>query len=99
MGDRWNRSFCPPPVSHTPSDARPLMNQAPPLRFEILEDRTVPALFGNAWAEADRLTLSFVPDATVVDGQSSNLFAAMKADGLSVSAWQTEILRAVQAWS
>ena len=67
------------------------------LRVEQLEDRAVPALFGNAWPNADRLTLSFAPDGTDVGGAPSTLFGALGA--MPAAAWQGEILRAFQAWA
>src|SRR3954468_6857134 len=66
------------------------------LRLTRLEDRTVPATFGSPWGDARHLTLSFVPDGTLVDGVASNLFQALPGQA---SAWQAEILRAVQTWA
>ncbi|MGL4424576.1 MAG: matrixin family metalloprotease, partial [Gemmataceae bacterium] len=68
------------------------------LRLENLEDRTTPASFGRPWVHNNSITLSFVPDGTLVDGVPSNLNAAMNGDGLSTSTWQREVLRAVQSW-
>ncbi len=40
------------------------------LSVENLEARDVPAIFGNAWPNADQLTMSFAPDGTDVAGRS-----------------------------
>lgn len=69
------------------------------LQFECLELRDVPVTFGIPWASPATVTLSFVPDGANVDGSSSQLFATMDRSGLSVSIWQNEILKAVQAWA
>ncbi|MGL4422838.1 MAG: matrixin family metalloprotease, partial [Gemmataceae bacterium] len=68
------------------------------LRLENLEDRTTPASFGRPWVHNNSITLSFVPDGTLVDGVPSNLNATMNGEGLSTSTWQREVLRAVQSW-
>lgn len=66
------------------------------LAVENLENREVPAVFGIPWNDARNLTISFVPDGTPIDGVQSNLFGALGGD---VSAWQRQILRAVQSWA
>jgi hypothetical protein len=68
----------------------------PALNLLTLEDRSVPAAFGNAWIDTN-LTLSFAPDATKVDGAASNLFAKLNAR-MSTTEWQNEIRTAFQAW-
>ena len=65
------------------------------LTVQSLEDRTVPAVFGNPWADARHLTISFVPDGTAVNGAASNLFQTMQGQSAT---WQREILRALQTW-
>ncbi len=67
------------------------------LLLEELEDRCVPATFGNPWPDAPHLTISFVPDGTLVGVQASNLFATLNALE-PTAAWQRDILRAFQAW-
>jgi len=67
-------------------------------RLEALEDRVVPALFGNPWADASTLKVSFLPDGTDVGTQDSALFAEMD-DHMTEAVWQTEILRAIQTWA
>jgi hypothetical protein len=68
-------------------------------RIELLEDRSVPALFGTPWADGTRLTVSFAPDGTSVDGVASDLFQSLFADGLTANQWRMEIARAVSAWT
>lgn len=58
----------------------------------------MPANWGIAWPNAGHLTLSFVPDGTVVDGYHSDLYATLGAH-YSTDVWQKEILRAFQAWA
>ena len=65
------------------------------LAVQRLEDRTVPAVFGNPWADPQHLTVSFVPDGTMVNGAASNLFQSMPGQSAT---WQREILRALQTW-
>ena len=68
------------------------------LRFERLEARDVPALFGNPWPDADHLTLSFAPDGTDVAGGQSDLFRTLDAL-MPTATWQGEIVRAFQTWA
>lgn len=74
------------------------MSRPPRLRVEPLEDRSVPALFGNPWPNAEKLTISFVPDGTDVAGAQSNLFSTLNA-ALPTATWQAEIVRAFQTWA
>src|SRR5262249_37862258 len=67
------------------------------LRLEVLEDRTVPAVYGIPWSDPRHLTLSFVPDGTAIVGHTSNLFGALDAQ-MPTASWEGEILKAVQAW-
>jgi hypothetical protein len=75
------------------------------LAVEVLESRVVPyATSGNAWPNPQLITLSFVPDGTVVgsNGSSyfySNLFASFNAKFGSAAKWQNEVLRAAQVWA
>lgn len=75
------------------------------LGIENLESRLVPyAISGNAWMHPELVTLSFVPDGTIVGSNSegyitSNLFATMDARFGSTAAWQNQILRAAQVWA
>jgi hypothetical protein len=68
------------------------------LLLEALEDRCVPATFGDPWPDAPHLTLSFAPDGTSVSGQTSNLFATLNALE-PTAAWQLDVLRAFQTWA
>src|SRR5262249_26804916 len=68
-------------------------------RLEALEARENPAVFGLPWLDARHLTLSFVPDGTIVDRAPSVLYDALSHRGLAPSAWQRQILSAFQAWA
>ena len=66
--------------------------------LEALERRDVPATWGIAWPDAQHLTLSFVPDGTAVEGQSSQLFGTLNSQ-LGTSNWEATILAAYQTWA
>src|SRR5262245_10743659 len=66
---------------------------------EQLETREVPATFGVPWPNAQHLTVSFAPDNTTANGPPSALFQTLNAHAGMTSAWQTEILRALQTWA
>jgi Matrixin len=68
----------------------------PALRLESLEDRAVPAVFGEPWLDGRHVTLSFAGDGTSISGVSSNLTATLTP--LSLDAAKLEILRAFQSW-
>src|SRR5262245_40102299 len=69
------------------------------LSLEHLEDRCVPATWGNPWPDASHLTLSFAPDGTSAgDTRVSDLFQRLNA-AAPTQVWQTEILRAFQTWA
>jgi hypothetical protein len=68
------------------------------LRLEALEERRVPAQFGVPWHEPQHLTVSFVPDGTLVGNQPSVLFQTLDAQRPTAD-WQAEILSAFQAWA
>src|SRR5262249_22034765 len=80
-----------------PAGARP--------RLEELESRLAPAsVSGNAWPNPQLVTLSFVPDGTVLGQNSagfitSNLFSTFNAKFGSASAWENVILKAAQTWA
>src|SRR5690349_13408138 len=67
-------------------------------RLEALEERRVPAQFGVPWHEAQHLSVSFVPDGTLVGNQPSVLFQALDAQRPTAD-WQAEILGAFQTWA
>ena len=66
--------------------------------IENLERRDVPATWGIPWPEAQHLTLSFVPDGTSVEGQSSQLFKTLDSQ-LGAGKWEATILNAFQTWA
>jgi hypothetical protein len=75
------------------------------LRLEELETRLAPySATGNAWPNPQLITLSFMPDGTPISTSGttvvgSNLFATFNAKFGSASAWQSQILKAAQAWA
>src|SRR5262245_18766407 len=77
---------------------RCIMGSSRPLTLEALEDRSVPATWGNPWPDATHLTVSFAPDGTDLGGQASQLFAQLGAQA-APPAWQREVLRAFQTWA
>jgi hypothetical protein len=72
------------------------------LCVEPLESRLVPyAASSNAWPNPQLITISFVPDGTVIDGNgdTSSLFSTFNAEFGSMAAWQNAILKAAQVWA
>jgi hypothetical protein len=65
------------------------------LSVEHLEDRITPT-WGVPWYNPGMLTLSFVPDGTIVSGVGSRLNDLL---GSNSASWQREILRAYQTWA
>jgi hypothetical protein len=64
------------------------------------------AVSGNAWPHPNLVTISFVPDGTIVMGgvgqyYYSNMYASLDANRYfgSPTAWQNQILKAAQAWA
>jgi predicted Zn-dependent protease len=76
-----------------------------PLHLEHLESRLVPyTTSGASWPSPQLVTLSFVPDGTLIstDGANpvySNLFATFNARFGSAAAWQKVIFKAAQTWT
>lgn len=68
------------------------------LRLELLEDRAVPAVFGQPWSDPERLTLSFAPQNTPLAGLSSNLYSALDAQ-MPRATWQRLMAQALQVWA
>jgi Matrixin len=68
------------------------------LCVDALEDRLTPAAFGNTWADPGHLSVSFVPDGTLVGSEASTLSATLGAR-MTTAQWQGEILRAFQSWA
>jgi hypothetical protein len=78
------------------------------LSVEQLEDRLVPAGGSGispapapsiAWQDPTHLTLSFVPDGTVVGDQTSALFQTLNQQLGSPQVWEAQILKAFQTWA
>jgi hypothetical protein len=73
--------------------------------LEVLESRLVPySVSGNAWPHPSLITLSFVPDGTVLatsgDGNlTSNLFSTFNAKFGSAATWENQILQAANEWA
>jgi hypothetical protein len=72
--------------------------------LEQLESRLVPyALTGGAWPDPQLITLSFMPDGTLItsgpNGNSySNMFATF-GKTMSVATWEDAIISAAQTWA
>ena len=64
-----------------------------------LEDRSTPATFGVPWGNTGRVTVSFVPDGTAVNGAGSTLFQMFQQAGIPAATGQGEILKALQTWA
>src|SRR6266576_1571664 len=84
---------------------RPERSRRTRLYVETLESRIVPyANSGDFWLHPQLVTISFVPDGTVL-GQSftgpvrSNLFANFNARFGSAATWQNVFLKAAQLWA
>lgn len=65
---------------------------------EQLEERCIPATWGNPWPDATNLTLSFARDGTLVGPNASTLQATLNTQTAGAN-WQLEILRAFQTWA
>jgi hypothetical protein len=72
------------------------MNRRARLNLTHLEDRLVPAGFGNTWVDTN-LTVSFAPDGTDVAGVQSRLFQTLNSR-MKTTDWQREIRDAFQQW-
>src|SRR5437764_937751 len=89
----------------SPQPPRRRPPRRPPLKLEALETRLAPySATGNAWPHPELITLSFVPDGTVVGSDvngpiTSNLFATFNSKFGSPTTWQNQILKAAQAWA
>jgi hypothetical protein len=75
------------------------------LQVEQLESRLVPySVTGGSWPNPQVITISFVPDGTILGSNGScyeysNLFSYFSNRGISVCTWQNQILKAAQAWA
>src|SRR5262245_10388337 len=83
--------------------SRPSPQQARP-SLEELESRIVPySTSGNLWPHSDLITLSFIPDGTLMTSGTggsyySDMFAKFNAKW-ATSTWQAELLTAAQTWA
>ncbi len=74
-------------------------------QLEALETRLVPyAVTGNAWPNPQLITISFVPDGTVLaqsanGNLTSNLFSTLNKKFGSAATWENQILKAAQTWA
>jgi matrixin len=66
--------------------------------LERLEDRTLPATWGMAWPNPQRVSVSFVPDGTQVFDSQSSLFQTLNSQ-TSSSVWESTILQALDTWA
>src|SRR5438477_848402 len=102
----WLRALTAPlmPGNRQNYRTRRPATQRPPVGVETLETRLVMySVTGNAWPNPQLITISFVPDGTAVStsGSSqvtSNLFAAFNGNSRLAGQWQSQILKAAQAW-
>ena len=79
------------------SARRNLSVQAAP---ERLEPRLLLfATSGNAWPAPSLITISFMPDGTNINGNSSNLVSTFNTKFGSAATWQNQILKAAQQWA
>ncbi|MFO0930710.1 MAG: matrixin family metalloprotease [Gemmataceae bacterium] len=75
------------------------------LALEHLETRLTPAWSGNAWPHPELVTVSFVPDGTLIGYSGtgpiySNLFARFNSHtGWTTATWQNKIVEALQTWA
>jgi hypothetical protein len=70
-------------------------------KLESLEDRLTPSTAGVPWGSPwpySNLTLSFVPDGTMVNGYQSTLFQSLGSQA-TTKAWEGQILKAAQTWA
>jgi hypothetical protein len=74
-------------------------------QVESLEERIVPYTFtGNAWPSPQLVTISFVPDGTIIGVTGSgyaysNLFQKFNARFGTPATWEKVILQAAQTWA
>jgi hypothetical protein len=72
---------------------------------EALESRLVPySVSGNAWPHPQLITLSFVPDGTIIAGNikgniTSNLYGTLTSKFGNAATWENQILKAAQTWA
>lgn len=87
------------------SSLRPVARRMARPRVEELETRLTPTWSGNAWPHPELITISFVPDGTIIGAGTggmiySNLFAKFNAHpGWTTATWQNKIIAAAQSWA
>jgi hypothetical protein len=70
------------------------------LEVEFLEERLTPySVSGNAWVHPELITVSFVPDGTLVNGIASNLQATFNTKFGAAATWQNVFKEAAQVWA
>ena len=80
--------------------SRPTAKKTPKLGVLSLEERITPySVSGNKWENQALITVSFVPDGTIVNGVASNLQAAFNTKFGSTAAWQKVFKEAAQVWA
>jgi hypothetical protein len=65
---------------------------------ELLEERRLLTSYGNAWADARSLSVSFPSDLTPIGAQTNQLRSTLDAVAARAE-WQTTALRAIQQWA
>lgn len=87
------------------SSFRPVPSRTARLRVEELETRLTPTWSGYPWPSAELITLSFVPDGTIIGAgvggtYYSNMFAKFNSHpGWTTATWQNKIIAAAQSWA
>jgi hypothetical protein len=77
--------------------------KAPQLRTNLrptterLEERTVPALFGNTWVDPTAIAISIMPDGTNIQGAPSNLIAQLSST-ISLGTARAQLTSALGFW-
>ena len=65
---------------------------------ETLETRHLMTVWGVPWPEPEKISVSFAPDGTIIEGQQSQLFSKLDAT-FSRQGWQQASLLALQTWA
>src|SRR5439155_243673 len=70
-------------------------------KLEPLESRIVPySVSGDSWPFPQLVTISFVPDGTLLNAtNTSNLFATFNGRFGNAATWENVILKAAQSWA
>ncbi len=87
------------PVSKRPAVRRQRRSSVR-LSVQTLEERLNPyAVSGNLWPNASLVTVSFVPDGTIVNGYASNLQSTFTTKFGTAATWQNVFKEAAQVWA